>query len=148
MSGEFSPTTEQVRDGYAIDPEAEYRDPLTNHTPQGQRAFDRWLKGHDAEVKESVANLVCSQFSSELPYTGAEVIGRIRGIVHALEPHEADVKCLVCENDPGDDVGTGMDVIRMAFEAGARHFISGIEGSSDADRIETAWTAFMVEVQS
>lgn len=49
---DFTPTTEQVRDGSAIDPEAEYRDPLTNHTPYGQRAFDRWLAEHDRAVSE------------------------------------------------------------------------------------------------
>jgi hypothetical protein len=27
---DFTPTTEQVRSGYAIDPEAEYHDPITN----------------------------------------------------------------------------------------------------------------------
>lgn len=52
MSNEqFTPTTEQVRDGYAHDPESEYRDPLTNHTNNNKRAFDRWLAAHDAEVK-------------------------------------------------------------------------------------------------
>lgn len=51
MSDEFTPTTEQVRHGYAVDPEAEYRDPLTNHTAWGERAFDRWLVQHDQAIR-------------------------------------------------------------------------------------------------
>lgn len=50
MSDEYTPTTAQVRDGFAIDPIAEYHDPLTNHTEPGRRAFDRWLAEHDREV--------------------------------------------------------------------------------------------------
>jgi hypothetical protein len=53
MSDEFTPTTEQVRDGYAIDPVAEYHDPLTNHTLWNQRAFDRWLAEYTREKQEA-----------------------------------------------------------------------------------------------
>lgn len=49
---EFTPTTEQVRDGYAIDPEDEYRDPI--NAPANRRAneryFDRWLAGVKADA--------------------------------------------------------------------------------------------------
>lgn len=48
---------------------------------------------------EGLANLIVVQFSSENEYTGDEVIGRIRAIVHSQEPHEAG-PCIVCDNDP------------------------------------------------
>lgn len=48
---DFTPTTEQVRSGFATDPIAEYHDPLTNHTRLGERAFDRWLVEHDRRIK-------------------------------------------------------------------------------------------------
>jgi hypothetical protein len=58
MIEEWTPTTEQVRDGYAIDPEAEHHDPIGY--PQweryARRAFDRWLAAHDAELLERVAD--------------------------------------------------------------------------------------------
>ena len=48
---EFIPTTKQVRDGYAEDPEGDYHNPIS--APANflslQRAFDRWLAQHDAE---------------------------------------------------------------------------------------------------
>lgn len=50
MSDEFTPTTEQVRDGYRYDPEAEWRDPITPHHIINGRAFDRWLAAHDRVV--------------------------------------------------------------------------------------------------
>lgn len=49
---EYTPTTEQVREGFAEDPVAEYHDPITNHAAHGRRAFDRWLAAHDREVAE------------------------------------------------------------------------------------------------
>jgi len=39
---DHTPTTREVRKGYAEDPVAEYYDPITNHTAEGERAFDRW----------------------------------------------------------------------------------------------------------
>jgi hypothetical protein len=52
VSKDFTPTTDQVREGYASDPEAEYRDPIGYPAyEQGlRRAFDRWLTAHDLEV--------------------------------------------------------------------------------------------------
>jgi hypothetical protein len=49
---EFTPTTEQVRTGYASDPESEYRDPINypHWEKQLAAAFDRWLARRDAEV--------------------------------------------------------------------------------------------------
>lgn len=52
---EYTPTTEQVRTAYSIDSEAEWRDPLTNHTRIHEREFDRWLAAHDAEVARNAA---------------------------------------------------------------------------------------------
>lgn len=54
---EFSPTTTDVRNGYSYDPEAEYYDPLTNHTLNNRRAFDRWLAAHDAEKDAEIERL-------------------------------------------------------------------------------------------
>jgi hypothetical protein len=48
---ERTPTTEQVRSAYSYDPEADYHDPLTNHTHQHEREFDRWLAAHDERVR-------------------------------------------------------------------------------------------------
>lgn len=50
---EFTPTTEQVRSGYATDPEAEYRNPVNYPAEEHEngRAFDRWLAQHDHEVR-------------------------------------------------------------------------------------------------
>lgn len=59
---EYTPSTDQVREGFATDPIADYHDPLTNHAAEGRRAFDRWLAQHDAEalagVRAAVANLL------------------------------------------------------------------------------------------
>lgn len=60
---DWTPTTEQVRYGFAVDPEAEYRDPLTNHTLHGERAFDRWLAAHDAEVWDKGRDAAVSAMS-------------------------------------------------------------------------------------
>lgn len=46
----YTPTTEQVREGFAQDPVAEYYNPLINHAQYGRKAFDRWLEAHDREV--------------------------------------------------------------------------------------------------
>ena len=50
---EYTPTTEQVRDGYSIDPEGEYRDPINASVNRrwAAHAFDRWLAAHDAEIR-------------------------------------------------------------------------------------------------
>lgn len=52
MSAEWTPTTEQVRDGYASDPEYEYNNP--DMAPMAERenkkAFDRWLAARDLEM--------------------------------------------------------------------------------------------------
>lgn len=50
---------------------------------------------------ESWVDLMVGQFSDDLEYSGAEVIGRLRAMQHAAEPHEAGVPCPVCENGAG-----------------------------------------------
>ena len=54
---DFTPTTEQVRDGYRYDTEDEYRDPIgaPQRSAEAGRAFDRWLEAHDAELRERIA---------------------------------------------------------------------------------------------
>ena len=51
MSGEFTPTTKQVRDGYRYDPEAEYHDPITPHHVTNGRDFDAWYAAEIAAAK-------------------------------------------------------------------------------------------------
>lgn len=49
---EYTPTTAQVREAYAIDPEYEYHQPDDpGYVHRNRRAFDRWLASRDAEVK-------------------------------------------------------------------------------------------------
>jgi hypothetical protein len=60
------------------------------------------LEAVKAEAADATANLICWQFDSDVDYSGAEVIGRIRDIMHACEPHEAG-PCVVCDNDPADE---------------------------------------------
>lgn len=47
---DWTPTTEQVRDGYRYDPEEEWRNPGSNAHITNGYAFDRWLRQHDSEV--------------------------------------------------------------------------------------------------
>ena len=51
----YTPTTDQVRDGYSIDPEGEYRDPINASANRrwAAHAFDRWLAAHDAALLEA-----------------------------------------------------------------------------------------------
>lgn len=49
MSG-FTPSTEQVRAGYADDPVAEWHSPDTYSTKPAERAFDRWLAAERAKA--------------------------------------------------------------------------------------------------
>lgn len=53
------------------------------------------LREHD----EHLYALIAGQFTSDIEYDGAEVIGRIRSIQHSLEPH-GEGECIVCGNDP------------------------------------------------
>lgn len=52
VAEDYTPTTEQVRSAYAEDPVAEYHDPVNYSPRHAERAFDRWLAAHDAEVAE------------------------------------------------------------------------------------------------
>jgi hypothetical protein len=50
---DWMPTTAQVRSGYAVDPEGEYRDPINaaSNERAAEREFNRWLEAHDRQVK-------------------------------------------------------------------------------------------------
>ena len=52
MSDEHTPTTEQVEDGFAHDPDSEYRNPVGYgaEVAANRRAFRSWLAVHDREV--------------------------------------------------------------------------------------------------
>jgi hypothetical protein len=52
LIGEYRPTTEQIEDAYAHDPEAEWHDPINygSEVKANRRVFRRWLADHDAEV--------------------------------------------------------------------------------------------------
>lgn len=56
----------------------------------------------EREVREDWVNIIASQFTSDIEYTGDEVIGRIRAIEHTQEPHDSRESCIVCENDPAE----------------------------------------------
>lgn len=60
MHDDYTPTTDEVRDGYATDPESEYYDPIgyPAYARGLRRAFDRWLAAHDREVAERAAQRV------------------------------------------------------------------------------------------
>lgn len=47
----YTPTTEQVRDGFRYDELAEWYDPVTPHHVINGRAFDRWLTDHEITVR-------------------------------------------------------------------------------------------------
>ena len=51
---DYTPTTQQVRDGYRFDPEEDYYNPLQAgaNTERAGRDFDRWLKQVKAEAWE------------------------------------------------------------------------------------------------
>ena len=64
MTDYYTPTTEQVENGYAYDPEYEHYhpdDPGYHHA--NRRAFRRWLADHDAALIESLAERAESEFA-------------------------------------------------------------------------------------
>lgn len=64
---EWTPTTEQVRSGFASDPEGEYRDPINAASNQrwAEKAFDRWLADHDERVKAEAKAEVLEEAARE-----------------------------------------------------------------------------------
>ena len=65
MSDQWTPSTEQVRRGYATDPESEYRDPIGYPAYEKElgRAFNRWL----AEVRATALEEAADEFAARLP---------------------------------------------------------------------------------
>lgn len=59
---EYTPTTQQVRDGYRYDSEAEYHDPVTPHHVINGRAFDRWYSAEIAKAKADALLLAAERF--------------------------------------------------------------------------------------
>lgn len=62
---------------------------------RGQFQMAEALRAYD----ERTYAFIAGQFTSDVVYDGAEVIGRIRSIQHSLEPH-GEGECIVCKNDP------------------------------------------------
>jgi len=53
MADEITPTTEQVEDGFAYDPEYEYHNPTDGgYVERNRQAFRRWLAEHVRERQE------------------------------------------------------------------------------------------------
>ena len=84
---DYTPTTEQVRDGYRYDPVAEYYGPITPHHVINGRAFDRWLAAHDAEVAATtlrdVATALASSFHPSL--SDEDTISTLRAYAEEYE---------------------------------------------------------------
>lgn len=64
---EWTPTTEQVREGYAYDAQAEYMYPTSNYTEGNRRAFDRWLAQHDADLLAPILERIIADLRGEEP---------------------------------------------------------------------------------
>lgn len=58
MIDEFTPTTEHVREYYAVDFGADYSDPEKEQAviESNRKAFDRWLAEHDRELVDKLLN--------------------------------------------------------------------------------------------
>lgn len=65
---DYTPTTQQVEDGYAHEPEYEYHNPVDYgaHVHGNRRAFRRWLKEHDAEVERAAAARALEEFADQM----------------------------------------------------------------------------------
>lgn len=85
MREPYIPTTEQIRDGYSIDPEAEYHDPLTNHTANNRRDFARWLAHQETTTRESERHEWADYLEhwgekvGSSPFTQEAVVAALRG---------------------------------------------------------------------
>lgn len=71
----FIPTTDQVRDGYAYDPEYEYHNPTdTGYVHFNRATFDRWLSKVKAEAWDegAAAQAEAYDYYPTNPYRGSE----------------------------------------------------------------------------
>lgn len=61
---EYTPTMKQIEDGYAHDPESEYRDPVNygSTVAANRRAFRRALEAHDREVTAEVLREAADEY--------------------------------------------------------------------------------------
>lgn len=95
MAADYTPTTEQVRDGYAT----RNYEGGTVVTTKGRAKFDRWLAERDAERDADVEARTLGQVSRSLRGTAGDsqdVAGRaIRGMADVLDQRIADLTALV-----------------------------------------------------
>jgi hypothetical protein len=90
MTRLFTPTTDQVCNGYAHDPEAEYHDPIGygNEVRRNKAAFNRWLA---AERAESIRTALEMCFTNpELSWSFEEISERLNAWADALSPKPSD----------------------------------------------------------
>ena len=96
----YTPTTQQVEDGFAHEPEYEFHDPINygSHVQSNRRAFKRWLAALIREAKaeargEALINAVQAHRKLHETYGSTSVChGGIGG--QAMTPHCAEI----CDN--------------------------------------------------
>lgn len=102
---EFTPRTDQVREAFAYDPEAEYRDPIGYPAMlnENRRVFDRWLAAHDAEVRASVVTEDRWQYGAQNPDDPeGKIVAWSRGFTKFLVEHQGH---LLFRRRPGSAAG-------------------------------------------
>lgn len=79
---EYTPSTEDVENGYAHDPEVEYRDPVNyGYAVAGnRRAFRRWLAALDAAIRKDQAERDIAIVNQLYPL-GSEVLGNAPTVI-------------------------------------------------------------------
>lgn len=90
MSGEFTPTTQNVEDSYAYDERYEYEhpdDPGYHH--RNRAAFRRWLAAHDREVAAKTLREALSDFRA---YTDSGAPFGHRPVEEFLEARAARIE--------------------------------------------------------
>lgn len=95
MSAEWTPTTEQVREGYAYDAEEEYRNPDGYPTAQreNRQAFNRWLVQHDNEQAKKILVAFAAGgygFNEMFQADGKWVIEIKGGLINSVEEFVGD----------------------------------------------------------
>lgn len=80
MENDWTPTTQQVRDGYSIDPEDEYRDPINapSNRRRVEKAFDRWLAEHDRAMLTKWADWAESRSAQVPGITVEQIVAALR----------------------------------------------------------------------
>ena len=88
---DWTPTTQQVRDGYRYDPEYDYYNPLHESANVELRglAFDRWLEQVKAEARDD-ALADAGLLARPLP-TRDEIAEKLRGLPIGYGHHQTRV---------------------------------------------------------